>query len=239
MLIYINVNEVKKLATTTTKEEVEELLDALQWNVTWPDSENGGDAFDEVFSLYHTTLWYNWGFLMLSTLLLLAAFVTDAVVRSRRGLQISRWLGFSSLGSLFCGSLAPALPNYLAASHLDNILPFCAPEFNNAVSLFIGDIVGLVCATLFSVTLLPALLAVAPSLVRASKLILLDDRLNLTAKISYEDFLQTGSNQSHVNIHERRGYWLPSPSLQWMDRFAPRGSGQRLYLLPFLILLDD
>lgn len=52
-------------------------------------------------------------------------------------------------------------------------MPHCTPQFNEALNLFVGDLVGLACAGLFAVTLLALLLAVVPALVRSSVLVLI------------------------------------------------------------------
>ena len=108
---------------------------------------------------------------------MIASFLVDAVMGTVLGLTISRVLGFLSLTLLLISALSTAVPNYINAMHLETALPHCAPEFNRFLQLFVGDLVGLGCAGLFSVSLMPILLAVVPALVRSSKLILVDRRI--------------------------------------------------------------
>jgi hypothetical protein len=74
---------------------------------------------------------------------------------------------------MFSASLVPALPNYINISHLDTVCPYCTPKFNFAVESALQDIVGIGCAAVFATKLLPVLLVVMPSIVRACSMILI------------------------------------------------------------------
>jgi len=84
----------------------------------------------------------------------------------------SRCLGFLCVFFLFVGMLAMATPNYLRATPIGDIFPFCAERFNLMIEILAGNIVGVFCASLFAFSILPILLALTPSLVRAAFLIL-------------------------------------------------------------------
>merc|ERR1711874_742823 len=65
------------------------------------------------------------------------------------------------------------LPDYLEASNLDKICPYCGEDFNKTVKQVAEFSIGLFFACLFTFQLLPVLLTIAPALVRASCLILI------------------------------------------------------------------
>ncbi|EDQ86603.1 uncharacterized protein MONBRDRAFT_10910 [Monosiga brevicollis MX1] len=147
------------------------------YNLTWPDADNGGTVFDEAFSHYDAARRDGWYLTLFGWITLLLALLIDVLWPSRRSLFASRCLELLALILSTCGALATAVPNYLQDIHVTDVINFCAPKFNRAISLFLSNTMGLVCAGLFTVTLLPIFLALGPALVRASKLILTDDRL--------------------------------------------------------------
>ena len=88
----------------------------------------------------------------------------------------SRILNF--LGSLlvFASVILVGLPNYLEASNLDTICPYCGSDFNTMVRQVAEFSIGLFFACLFTFRLIPILVTIAPALVRASVLILIHPR---------------------------------------------------------------
>ena len=140
--------------------------------VTWPSN---GTVFDEAFAQYGNAQRVEFALLVTGSSTLLGALLCDAIYRDQNGLYVSRMLGFAGLGILFASSLIAATPNYLQISHLDTICPYCSPRFNFAVQALSQDLVGITCSALFAFDLLPVLLVVMPSMVRACTLLLVDD----------------------------------------------------------------
>lgn len=140
--------------------------------VTWPSN---GTVFDEAFAQYGNAQRVEFVLLVTGSSTLLGALLCDAIYRDQDGLYVSRLLGFAGLGILFASSLIAATPNYLQISHLDTICPYCSPRFNFAVQALSQDLVGITCSALFAFDLLPVLLVVMPSMVRACTLLLVDD----------------------------------------------------------------
>ena len=87
-------------------------------------------------------------------------------------MRYSRLFGWFALSFLFIGVISTAIPNYLTGTHIDSICPSCAPSFDNAIYLISGDFVGILCSAIFCISMLPILIAVTPSIVRASVLVI-------------------------------------------------------------------
>ena len=130
----------------------------------------------------------------------------DLAMRDLYGLQASRIYGFLGLGTMFVSSLVPAGPNYLHISQMDQLMPCCAPRFNFAVTTLLQDLVGIACSGIFAARLLPVLLIVVPSMVRACTLLLIDDierRSKDVKKRSLQKILANYSDPafSRSNVH--------------------------------------
>ena len=69
------------------------------------------------------------------------------------------------------------LPDYLQASNLDTICPFCGYDFNKTVRQVAEFTIGLFFACLFTFQLIPILITIAPALVRAAVLIIIHPSL--------------------------------------------------------------
>merc|ERR1719310_986291 len=85
----------------------------------------------------------------------------------------SRVVNFVGSLFVFASVILVGLPDYLEASHLDDICPYCGEDFNKTVKQVAEFSIGLFFACLFTFQLLPVLLTIAPALVRASCLILI------------------------------------------------------------------
>ena len=77
---------------------------------------------------------------------------------------------------MFAAVIVVGLPDYLSASHLDDICPFCGLQFNRTVKQVAEFSIGLFFACLFTFRLIPILVTIAPALVRAAVLILIHPR---------------------------------------------------------------
>ncbi|EDQ86537.1 uncharacterized protein MONBRDRAFT_10909 [Monosiga brevicollis MX1] len=172
---YIVFHTLHEVETTTTKETVIEWIQHLHMNVTWPPDSEGGNIFDPAFHLYDDARRWSLYSMVLAACLLTVSFFLE-LLPIRKALYYSHLAGFASLLALFITAVIPSIPNYVQACNLSATLPKCAPEFNRFINLFIGDMVGLACSAIFSLTLLPLLLAVVPSLVRTAKLVLVDQQ---------------------------------------------------------------
>ena len=152
---------------------VKELLASLDTGLQWP--EGNATVLDEAFEVYGDCCKAEFMLQCCAVALLVCACWCDIVVRDYHGLQASRVFGFVGLAVMFCSSLVPAGPNYLRISKMDTITPCCAPKFNFAITTLLQDLVGIACSGLFAFRLLPVLLIVVPSMVRACTLLLMDD----------------------------------------------------------------
>ena len=65
-----------------------------------------------------------------------------------------------------------ATPNYLKISNLQTICPLCGPQFNNAVTRMTQFGVGMIMAGIFTLQLMPILVAIPPAMVRSSVMML-------------------------------------------------------------------
>ena len=162
----------------SSKAEIQKVINLVGTNLTWPSE---GSALDDVFKLYNSTQ-QNKGYVMIAATLLFwlsltmdwTSYWTRDEKRTTKTLCIlaSRILNF--LGSLlvFASVILVGLPNYLEASNLDTICPYCGSDFNTMVRQVAEFSIGLFFACLFTFQLLPVLMTIAPALVRASILIL-------------------------------------------------------------------
>lgn len=65
-----------------------------------------------------------------------------------------------------------ATPNYLKISNLQTVCPLCGPEFNKAVTRMTQFGVGMIMAGIFTLQLMPILVAIPPAMVRSSVMML-------------------------------------------------------------------
>jgi len=175
---YTTGDTIMSTQNFSSKAEIQKIINLVGTNLTWPDQ---GSALDDVFKLYNSTQ-QNKGYVMIAASLLFwlsltmdwTSYWTKDEKRTVKTLCIlaSRILNF--LGSLlvFASVILVGLPNYLEASNLDTICPYCGSDFNTMVRQVAEFSIGLFFACLFTFQLLPVLMTIAPALVRASILIL-------------------------------------------------------------------
>ena len=175
---YTTADTIMSTQNFSSKAEIQKIINMVGTNLTWPEE---GSALDDVFKLYNNTQ-QNKGYVMIAASLLFwlslamdwTSYWTKDEKRTVKTLCIlaSRILNF--LGSLlvFASVILVGLPNYLEASNLDTICPYCGSDFNTMVRQGAEFSIGLFFACLFTFQLLPVLMTIAPALVRASILIL-------------------------------------------------------------------
>jgi len=175
---YTTGDTIMSTQNFSSKAEIQKIINLVGTNLTWPSE---GSALDDVFKLYNSTQ-QNKGYVMIAATLLFwlsltmdwTSYWTRDEKRTAKTLCIlaSRILSF--LGSLlvFASVILVGLPNYLEASNLDTICPYCGSDFNTMVRQVAEFSIGLFFACLFTFQLLPVLMTIAPALVRASILIL-------------------------------------------------------------------
>merc|ERR1719259_1523269 len=93
----------------------------------------------------------------------------------------SRVTNFAGSLCVFASVMIVGLPDYLEASNLDKICPFCGHNFNRTVKQIAEFSIGLFFACLFTFRLIPILVTIAPALVRASVLIMIHPSLQVEA----------------------------------------------------------
>jgi len=162
----------------SSKAEIQKMINIVGVNLTWPDD---GSALDDVFQLYNDTQ-KNKGYVMITASFLFwfslvmdwTSYWVNDDRRTAKPLCILASRVLSFLGSLlvFASVILVGLPNYLEASNLDTICPYCGSDFNSMVRQVAEFSIGLFFACLFTFQLLPVLMTIAPALVRASILIL-------------------------------------------------------------------
>ena len=77
----------------------------------------------------------------------------------------SRIINFFGSLTVFASVIIVGLPDYLEASNLDTICPFCGVEFNKTVRQVAEFSIGLFFACLFTFQLIPILVTIGPALV--------------------------------------------------------------------------
>jgi hypothetical protein len=170
----------------SSKEEIQNILDYMGTNLTWPDS---GSMLDDVFQLYNSMERTKSYLMMASTGLFWAGVILDFSSHHAAKTNIKAILFSASRVSNFFGSLTVfasvivvGLPDYLEASNLDTICPFCGYDFNRTVRQVAEFSIGLFFACLFTFQLIPILITIAPALVRAAVLILIHPALQVLYK---------------------------------------------------------
>ena len=161
----------------SSKKEIQKVLDYVGTNLTWPDE---GSALDDVFALYNQTQQRKSYVMIAACVLFWSSLVFDTVSywTSRKNYKdisvvASRVVNFIGSLLVFASVILVGLPDYLEASHLDEICPYCGKDFNVTVKHVAEFSLGLFFASLFTFQLLPVLMTIAPALVRASVLILI------------------------------------------------------------------
>ncbi|TRY75294.1 hypothetical protein TCAL_01331 [Tigriopus californicus] len=91
----------------------------------------------------------------------------------------SRITNFFGSLMVFASVIVVGLPDYLEASHLDEICPHCGENFNQTVRQVAEFSIGLFFACLFTFQLIPILITIIPALVRAAVLILIHPSLQI------------------------------------------------------------
>jgi hypothetical protein len=186
-------------------DNVKNFLETADTGLQWP--EGNATILDEALNTYGDCLKIQFLINCLALVLLLCSCWCDWAARDRTGLKASRSFGFAGLSLLFFASLVPAAPNYLRITRMDTLCPCCAQQFNFLVKTVLQDMVGIVCSGLFAFKLLPVLLVVVPSLVRACSMILEADihsvslRTKKMKETPFKDSINTGDSESpHLQL---------------------------------------
>eukprot|EP00095_Tigriopus_kingsejongensis_P007184 maker-scaffold3067_size10345-snap-gene-0.2 protein:Tk07184 transcript:maker-scaffold3067_size10345-snap-gene-0.2-mRNA-1 annotation:"predicted protein" len=165
----------------SSKAEIQKILDLTGTNLNWPES---GSVLDDVFHLYNTMELTKSYMMIASVFLFWASLIFDfashfAESDQRKSLFFSGSRIANFFGSLmvFASVIVVGLPDYLEASHLDEICPYCGENFNKTVRQVAEFSIGLFFACLFTFQLIPILITIIPALVRAAVLILIHPSL--------------------------------------------------------------
>lgn len=180
---YQTIHTAVSTQNYSSKEEIQTILDYTGTNLTWPDS---GSVLDDVFKLYNSMERTKSYLMMASTLLFWTSMVLDFVSHNAKRLDVkslllsaSRVINFFGSLTVFASVIVVGLPDYLQASNLDTICPFCGYDFNRTVRQVAEFSIGLFFACLFTFQLIPILVTIAPALVRAAVLILIHPSLQV------------------------------------------------------------
>ena len=160
------------------KDEIQKILNYAGTNLTWPPNEKS--VLDDVFELYNQTQQRKSYVMIAATVLFWSSFLIDLLTyRSNKksfkllGVLIGRIVNFIASLLVFASVILVGLPDYLGASNLNQICPFCGEDFNRTVQQVAEFSIGLIFACIFTFQLLPVLLTIPPALVRASVIILI------------------------------------------------------------------
>lgn len=167
----------------SSKEEIQDILDYMGANLTWPDS---GSALDQVFDLYNEMERTKSYLMIFSTILFLTGLILDfcshhVVKTNVKNLLFSgsRIVNFLASLTVFASVIVVGLPDYLKASNLDTLCPDCGVDFKKSVRQVGEFSIGLFFACLFTFQLIPILVTIGPALIRASVLILIHPALQI------------------------------------------------------------
>ena len=198
-VLWRNFQESNGFVNTWQLDAIKQTLEEADHGLQWP--EGNATILDEAVDTYGMYSKHQFAVESSALLLLLCACWCDWAVRDKRGLRFSRFFGFAGLAVMFFASLVPAAPNYLRITKLDTLCPCCAQQFNFLVSTLLQDMVGIFCSGLFALKLVPVLLIVVPSIVRACTLILYDDitsEKKRNRQINAADFNSPTERQLHA-----------------------------------------
>ena len=133
-------------------------------NLTWPDS---GSVLDDVFQLYNKMERTKSYLMMIATFIfwmgLILDFISHFTAKNRRRTLLfsgSRIMNFFGSLTVFASVIIVSLPDYLEASNLEEICPFCGYEFNKTVTTVAKFSIGLFFACLFTFQLIPILVTI-------------------------------------------------------------------------------
>ena len=161
------------------REQIQQTLDSLGLNLTWPSN---GTTFDNAFEVYNEANLRQTCVFTAACLLFWLAFLADfcsylAHWQSEwklRFLLCSRLFGIFGGLCIFASIAVLASPNYMAAISFDSFCPDdCGQQFKAAIETSSEFVIGLFIGVLFTLKLAPVLFTVAPALVRTSVLILI------------------------------------------------------------------
>eukprot|EP01084_Bolivina_argentea_P019509 36262_1 len=170
---YLSIKAFIDCLNITVKQMVVNFFDHLGIGMTWPDDDNGGTLFDSTFSVYNEARIISTTCSIVAFILFCCSVFCDFFLMRRKGLKYSRIFGWLSIFALFAGIFAPALPDYLSATPIHDVCPYCAPQFTHSIYLIFGDLVGLGCSGFFTITMLPILVAaVVPAIARSNYMVL-------------------------------------------------------------------
>ena len=174
---YTTYDTLLSTQSFSSKNEIQKILQLAGTNLTWPDE---GSALDDVFQLYNETQQQKGYVMIAASLLFWTSLILDftsfwSEKKSVKSVCVigSRVVNFIGSLFVFASVILVGLPDYLEASNLDKICPYCGEDFNKTVKQVAEFSIGLFFACLFTFQLLPVLMTIAPALVRASCLILI------------------------------------------------------------------
>lgn len=138
------------------------MLNLIGTNLTWPDE---GSALDDVFELYNETQQRKSYVMIAASVLFWTSLILDFISywsekRNVKTLCVigSRVVNFIGSLFVFASVILVGLPDYLEASNLDEICPYCGSDFNKTVKQVAEFSIGLFFACLFTFQLLPVLI---------------------------------------------------------------------------------
>ena len=173
---YAMIARIRYVMNYSARDQIQHTLNYLGLNLTWPNAT----IFDDAFIVYNKASFNQTCISSVACVLFWLAFLSDVIsYKIRLG---SNWkfkfLFFSRLFGIFGGlcifaSIAIlAQPNYMGATHFEELCPDCGVHFNEGVKKSCKFLFGLFIGVLFTLKLAPVLFTVAPALVRTSVLIL-------------------------------------------------------------------
>ena len=156
-------------------DEIKQMLKDIDPDLVWPAN---GTVFDNVFEIYGQYRYKADCLSVVAWVVLLLTVLVEPFMKVSVGLKASQIGCALAMFIMWLQMVLPAAPNYLKALHYNEIIAFCAPEFNTFVHHLIANTVGLACSAFFAATLLLMLVVICPALVRVSRLMFIDKKLS-------------------------------------------------------------
>ena len=174
--VYSTCHEYYKVQVFSSQREVQQLLNNLEVNFTWPSS---GTQFDRTFELFNEMeryrvyiLLFTSGMFVISLGLDYLSSLVKAKSAAKRLFHASVMVNFVGGVSIFVSVILLGIPDYLASVDVDTFCPKCGERFNLTMTQFSNFAIGFFFATLFTFKLKIVLITISPAMVRASVLLI-------------------------------------------------------------------
>ncbi|KAJ3445953.1 hypothetical protein M0812_08488 [Anaeramoeba flamelloides] len=164
--IYIVSDQLHYLLTSSSQSMIENIFLDMGMTLKWPKD---GDLFNGAFDLFRKALWIAFGFSVAAVIFFCRSLYEDII---KGNFKSSKF--YVMIASLCVAGNILSIPmfNYLRASNLSEICPFCAPKFNKMIKFMSQNIIGMMIAGVFTFKFILVIISIPIALVRAATLML-------------------------------------------------------------------